>query len=813
MTNWCRVGCARRTRYRLAIPEQRTRLLRELAERTDFRQVRFVAPAADPLYVERAAPLVALKAALLDPNGDPLPATVALHGPAGYGKTALAERLARDPAIREAFCDGILHVQLGRDLGSGQAREDRVKGLLLDLIGKIIGAPPPHFEGLQNAREELATVLDNSVRLIVIDNAWTRGDVEPFLRFGSEDAAARLITTRDLAALPAEATVVEVDEMEPGEARTMVRRGLNPAACAPLADRLDTLAWHRLGAWPLLLDLANGHLREFSRSTELTLVLDNLNSALGVRGVAHGFDPETLPLDPEAARTLVWETLRLSLDRLPGASHERAMNLAVFAEDARITLDAAARLWDIEPWEAERLTRTLRRLALVRDFDGTAMILHNAIRRVLGDELGDARLGMLHQRLIQNCRVRFGSDWRQLTDDYTLRHLSWHMSQTGDAGGIETLLLDPTWMMAKLAGPGFQSLIEDYLAGPDSSEGASTLVERTLRLIAGTLANHPAELCAQLRGRLGALPDKRLVRLVDRVATIAPPGCLSLARSTLISPGPELMRLDGHASGVYSLVAMLDGRLVSGSLDGSIRVWDLAQRKDPLYLDAHSGGVNSVAALPDGRVVSGGEDSVVRVWDLGTGTEVKRFEGHSGAVTSVAVLSDGRVVSGGRDGTVRIWDLMRGLEIARMSEHKGWVSCVVVLPRALVVSGGQDRAVRIWDPVRSLVTTCPRPRTGRVYSLAVMLDGRILSGNEGVIRIWDPTHGVAAGRFRGQTGWVFSLAVLTDGRVVSGGGDGTIYMWDPVRRVEISRLSSVWASIVGQMLHRASRWAVGFRCR
>ena len=79
-------------------------------------------------------------------------------------------------------------------------------------------------------------MLDNSVRLIVIDNAWTRGDVEPFLRFGSEDAAARLITTRDLAALPAEATVVEVDEMEPGEARTMVHRDSIP----PRAPRSQT---------------------------------------------------------------------------------------------------------------------------------------------------------------------------------------------------------------------------------------------------------------------------------------------------------------------------------------------------------------------------------------------------------------------------------------------------------------------------------------------------------------------------------------------------------------------------------------------
>jgi hypothetical protein len=256
--------------YSLNIPEQQARLLRELADRPVRRQVRVVAPAEDPLYVERAAPLAAIMAALLNAIGDPLPATIALHGPAGYGKTALVERLARDIAIREAFCDGILYVQLGRDLGLGKAREDRVKGLLLDLINKVTGAPPPYFESVQNAREELATVLDNSARLIVIDDAWARTDVEPFLRFGPEDRAARVITTRDLAAVPTEATVIEVDEMESAEAGTMLRRGLDFAACAPLAERLDQLARRRLGAWPLLLDLANSHLREFSKGRDLS---------------------------------------------------------------------------------------------------------------------------------------------------------------------------------------------------------------------------------------------------------------------------------------------------------------------------------------------------------------------------------------------------------------------------------------------------------------------------------------------------------------------------------------------------------------
>ena len=70
MTRWMRQA----HQYSLGIPEQQARLLRELAERPNRRQVRFVDRAADPLYVERVVPLAAVKAALLDPNGDPLPA-------------------------------------------------------------------------------------------------------------------------------------------------------------------------------------------------------------------------------------------------------------------------------------------------------------------------------------------------------------------------------------------------------------------------------------------------------------------------------------------------------------------------------------------------------------------------------------------------------------------------------------------------------------------------------------------------------------------------------------------------------------------
>ena len=58
--------------------------------------------------------------------------------------------------------------------------------------------------------------------------------------------------------------------------------------------------------------------------------------------------------------------------------------------------------------------------------------------------------------------------------------------------------------------------------------------------------------------------------------------------------------------------------------------------------------MTSVALSPDGRrIVSGSEDKTVAVWDLETGTRLHALTGHQDAVTSVAVSPDGRrIVSG-----------------------------------------------------------------------------------------------------------------------------------------------------------------------
>ena len=81
-----------------------------------------MAPSPPADYVPRPDEFAALKAALLDPRGEPVAITSALKGAGGYGKTTLAKALCADNAIQDAYHDGMLWVTLGENPGEPQGR-------------------------------------------------------------------------------------------------------------------------------------------------------------------------------------------------------------------------------------------------------------------------------------------------------------------------------------------------------------------------------------------------------------------------------------------------------------------------------------------------------------------------------------------------------------------------------------------------------------------------------------------------------------------------------------------------------------------
>jgi serine/threonine protein kinase len=116
--------------------------------------------------------------------------------------------------------------------------------------------------------------------------------------------------------------------------------------------------------------------------------------------------------------------------------------------------------------------------------------------------------------------------------------------------------------------------------------------------------------------------------------------------------------LTGHSDRVYSVVYSPDGRyLASGSVDNTIKIWEVATGKELRTLTGHSKEVLSVVYSPDGRyLASASDDKTIRIWEVATGKELRTLTGHSYRVYSVVYSPDGRyLASGSGDKTIKIW--------------------------------------------------------------------------------------------------------------------------------------------------------------
>jgi len=252
-------------------------------------------------------------------------------------------------------------------------------------------------------------------------------------------------------------------------------------------------------------------------------------------------------------------------------------------------------------------------------------------------------------------------------------------------------------------------------------------------------------------------------------------------------PRADLATLAGHLDAVTCCVFFPEGnRLVSGSEDGTLRIWlvDTGLEAAKLINSTKAGeGILCCAVSPDGRLIaSGSADHTLAIWDAETGALLRRLSGHRSWVKDCCFFPDGiRIVSASSDGTLRVWDVGTGSKTAKLEGHEEEVhGCAVSPDGSLIASASIDQTLRLWDAVTGREVRTITGHSDEVTACVFSPDGgRILTASEDkTLRLWRVADGEEIYRFKGHTWSINGCAFSPDGSLILGVEGWRALLWD-----------------------------------
>jgi WD40 repeat protein len=167
--------------------------------------------------------------------------------------------------------------------------------------------------------------------------------------------------------------------------------------------------------------------------------------------------------------------------------------------------------------------------------------------------------------------------------------------------------------------------------------------------------------------------------------------------------GEELATLKGHKSWVNCVAFTPDGQtLATGSSDGTVRLWNVVKREDRAVLKVDKGEVRSVAFGGNGKLLAAGTRyGVVHVWDVATQKTMKTITGQGVDVWAVAFTPDGRTLATTegdwkQPSDIRLWDTETWREQCIL-KHTGEVLCLAISPDGdRLAAGSWNKIITVW---------------------------------------------------------------------------------------------------------------------
>ncbi|KAK6205195.1 WD40-repeat-containing domain protein [Scheffersomyces amazonensis] len=276
--------------------------------------------------------------------------------------------------------------------------------------------------------------------------------------------------------------------------------------------------------------------------------------------------------------------------------------------------------------------------------------------------------------------------------------------------------------------------------------------------------------------------------------------------------------LRGHEQDVKSIVSPSNDTIVSGSRDGTVRIWSTQNGKWTstessdtsiiAFSSPTASFINSVEFVNlnshEPLVAAGSQDAMIylsdlTISDLKPGDDIGKYQliGHEGNVCSLN-YSHEVLISSSWDSTAKVWDLNSFSIKYDLKGHESSVLDAKVISSNKFITCSADKSIRIWEGDHE-ISRFSNAHNDVIRKLFVFTEKQQFAStsNDGTIKIWDFTGKVLQTLY-GHESFVYDINELPNGDLVSTGEDRTVRIWRNGSPLQVITLPciSVWSVAV-----------------
>jgi len=410
-----------------------------------------------------------------------------------------------------------------------------------------------------------------------------------------------------------------------------------------------------------------------------------------------------------------------------------------------------------------------------------------------GQYVHDPLDGHFFIRIIVGCGDGAISVW-EYSDDLE-RYIEQKKVLVHDDGGIQSLDLHDAkdkLLVATLRGNIYEINIEKVSVKETAQYPESTTRQRVHQSPPSKKVSQPKMKAISHNETSSILDVKFPSNVSDAFVTVSRDG--SIRKWSIADYSIELSHDARHGNNAVLQTMCFhlnDEVIISGWNNGCIRAHNANVSNDGLLWDikdAHAGGVSSVRlSYNDKYIISGGVDGGLRVWDIRFKKLVTHLKEHTAAINAIELYSDSRhALTCSKDRSLICWDFQTQKRISSHRMNMGSINAMKLNnTEDTVMTVGGDRSITFWDIRQAKPINCIQNAHAADVSCVALANGyssskRIATADaQSTLKLWDLNTFKCISQQNAYCGTINGIGFSNDDKqIVSVADDATIMLWN-----------------------------------